>query len=1610
MSSVRIPTFLLVFGLLALALPEYALGQDEPESVPITFSAYTRITEGGGYTNCHWNAVGTHADPVGNGDDSDYDYPFNWDKGSSFFDGYVGTDPPDWTGVADDIPGEQITFLSSWSSSSTPTWLFEGCDFPEITIPDDPNAYYTPPPNEPPEACFDYEATDELFTIAFDASCSEDDDGSIVSYEWDFGDDKGGSGVTVQHTYEKRGEYDVTLTVRDDDDDDDDEEDYVDVEGPDFQYVVSLIPFDEGAAKTTAQDSLLFVTDSVLVHIVIENTGDFPLESVRLPGGAGSIEVTSEPEDALLFEKTQQEEIARLERRSSDTLTYVYKAVHAVEDATLLVKEVTATAINPKTGAQATYSESESTCSVEGSGKMGHDAMGFQGDDDNTACVKFTVNPAPVAVNSVEDRALAPGIDPDNDGCTTGGTINRDGETEPECTLRAAMQVAAAKTSASKIEFDIPGGGTVHKIKLDGGSLPAINMPLAISGTSQPDGVPIEIDGSGLSGDVGFDLSGDNSTVAGLAFYGFPGTVLALRGRNNALTGSYIGSDWAKSYTSTDPTVTDPLRNGGVAVLVTGNDTRIGGVGSEGNLIIGSTVGIRVDGARDVAIMGNDIGILESPHVEHGIDLMDADRVYIGTPGGSNRISYNLEYGIRIDETTAPAIIQSNEIIRSRKDGILVQQGPAGRDPVIIGGENENEGNTIELSMGAGIRVTGSGGSAGGEAALLIQGNTLKGNEKIGIRLEGGSAVQIGGSTGTPGTGAGNDIEDGIDLSPGRSSWIQGNRVANLDPETGYSEEGQAIHVDGTNNVIGGETPGEGNVVYGEPELVDDPNDTTHGYLIPDTLGFGIRDEGTSTTIQFNMVGTDGALFTGVVLNGTNAQVIENTISGNSHVGLSVRAPATIEGNYIGVTSTGDSALPNGGPGIEVFTKATIGGFKGGDECERPCNVISSNKGPGIFIRKEATGTTIQGNVIEGNGESGIVAIANNVVIGGRNDIELGDCKGPCNLIAGNKGDGIRNFKAEETTNLGPGALKMYRTGAAGANGFIIEGNIIGTNSGIGLGNSGHGIALGGMGSNHKVGHTGTGGGNLIAGNGGSGVIVMASTDDRFLNVQQWIGGKGNQIRGNRILSNGKLAIDLYADNSLPGGDGWMELTTDDRSYGPNKMLNWPYLVESGEGDAQGSDLLVLWTGPPGVGSGTYSLDIYTNTSCRGAMGEAGNYFVSRDLTFPVNGANTNAVRVDVPLIASMPYYSATLTDSEGNTSELSNCRRAGERPQQALQNVEVGIQTLINRLLITLHEEAGRLAGKSMEALDLLVLSFDEAAEGATFEETAALTPGGQPVIPRSTQGTYWEIIAPEAPVALTHDTCLDASGINDTEEVLVLGRGAATDGAWRPFDTRLETVDGILYACADNLSLMQLTLGSGDMAPIAVPTLTLPENHAQEVNLSSVMLAWQSLPEAATYDLQVSLHNNFSVLLDSTFALDATSFTPSTLARRVWHYWRVRGITASGETGPWSTPFRFSTTETSVFAEEDDVIPESFVLEPNYPNPFNPQTTIGYTLPEATHVYLAVYDALGRQVAVLVDGARPAGRHETVFDAARLPSGMYLYRMTADGQVRTGRMMLLK
>jgi hypothetical protein len=104
------------------------------------------------------------------------------------------------------------------------------------------------------------------------------------------------------------------------------------------------------------------------------------------------------------------------------------------------------------------------------------------------------------------------------------------------------------------------------------------------------------------------------------------------------------------------------------------------------------------------------------------------------------------------------------------------------------------------------------------------------------------------------------------------------------------------------------------------------------------------------------------------------------------------------------------------------------------------------------------------------------------------------------------------------------------------------------------------------------------------------------------------------------------------------------------------------------------------------------------------------------------------------------------------------------------------------------------------------------------------------------------------------------------------------------------------------------------------------------------------------------------------------------------------------------------FNTTGFVGIVNGGSTIPLEYTLLQNYPNPFNPVTVINYQLPKTSNVKLSIYDALGREVNVLVNKSQNEGNHNVEWDASNYPSGVYFYRLEAGSFVSTKKMILIK
>ncbi len=146
--------------------------------------------------------------------------------------------------------------------------------------------------------------------------------------------------------------------------------------------------------------------------------------------------------------------------------------------------------------------------------------------------------------------------------------------------------------------------------------------------------------------------------------------------------------------------------------------------------------------------------------------------------------------------------------------------------------------------------------------------------------------------------------------------------------------------------------------------------------------------------------------------------------------------------------------------------------------------------------------------------------------------------------------------------------------------------------------------------------------------------------------------------------------------------------------------------------------------------------------------------------------------------------------------------------------------------------------------------------------------------------------------------------------------------------------------------------------------------------------------------------------------FAYDISGFSGNSIYVAVNHYHQDGGPSGGSSDNVWVDHFIVTATTTGIEDEQGTFagIPADFELRQNFPNPFNPTTRIEFGLPRATHVRLTVYNALGQQVALLVDAPKAAGVHTVEFDARNLPSGLYFYKLEAGNVSRVRKMLLMK
>jgi hypothetical protein len=174
----------------------------------------------------------------------------------------------------------------------------------------------------------------------------------------------------------------------------------------------------------------------------------------------------------------------------------------------------------------------------------------------------------------------------------------------------------------------------------------------------------------------------------------------------------------------------------------------------------------------------------------------------------------------------------------------------------------------------------------------------------------------------------------------------------------------------------------------------------------------------------------------------------------------------------------------------------------------------------------------------------------------------------------------------------------------------------------------------------------------------------------------------------------------------------------------------------------------------------------------------------------------------------------------------------------------------------------------------------------------------------------------------------------------------------------------------------------------------------------------AWKHTADGYNFELAISkdtLASRFPLINDQEIGFEISNGdleTPSS-PQRVLHWWTNVATT-------WNDPTLFGTADLvngpAVGVEDENQLVTDYRLEQNYPNPFNPSTKISYTIKTSEKVKLSVYNILGKQVALLVNGLKNPGNHTVEFRAENLPSGVYFYRLETANKQLTKKMILLK
>lgn len=202
--------------------------------------------------------------------------------------------------------------------------------------------------------------------------------------------------------------------------------------------------------------------------------------------------------------------------------------------------------------------------------------------------------------------------------------------------------------------------------------------------------------------------------------------------------------------------------------------------------------------------------------------------------------------------------------------------------------------------------------------------------------------------------------------------------------------------------------------------------------------------------------------------------------------------------------------------------------------------------------------------------------------------------------------------------------------------------------------------------------------------------------------------------------------------------------------------------------------------------------------------------------------------------------------------------------------------------------------------------------------------------------------------------------------------------------------------------------TYGFNEIKDILIYTYPQSPNALKITQLTrtSIKLQWQNRDTVSDSIIVQRRIGNSAFFDYAEVAPTVSQFVDSSVGPGLTYYYRLK-IFMNGSTELQSYPIMMNPVPDAVVERN---LPAHFELFDNYPNPFNPSTTISYQLPVNSIVTLKVYDVLGREVSTLVEGRENAGSHQVILNASTLLSGVYFYRLQAGSFVQTKKLLLLK